>query len=499
MKRINILIMIAVPLFSMMTACEDWLDVNASNELDRNELFKTENGYGEALIGVYAKMCDESLYGRELSFNIVDILAGYYKNIPSTSGLLYWYQYSYADPTNAAAVSYCEKYTETIWNNLYAQIANINALLETIDDNKNVFSDDNYRLIKGEAMGLRAYLHFDLLRFFAEAYPTGKDKESIPYVTRLAPVVTPLFKQEDVVTAILEDLATAKELLANDPMRLGTSPANCLASLPSGVYSTYGIESWHNRRFRFNYYAAVATQARVYLWKGDQANALKCATEIITEQESKFLWVEKSNLTYIGDGSRGNQDRSFATEHIFALNVTDLDDCMDAYIYNGENSVATTNSFLTIKSADRTSVYEEHTVDIRYQFWFGGLGTDFLISKFYQTAAVYRFFQERLPLIRLSEMYYIAAECAPSTSDGVEYLENVRRKRELTSYALNTSMSKEELENEIRKEYRKEFWGEGQLWYYYKRKSYTDFSSNMKNISFFTFGVPDVEESNRDQ
>ena len=45
-------------LMSSMTSCKDWLDVNASNQLDRNELFKTELGYGEAMTGVYAKMCD---------------------------------------------------------------------------------------------------------------------------------------------------------------------------------------------------------------------------------------------------------------------------------------------------------------------------------------------------------------------------------------------------------------------------------------------------------
>ena len=34
------------------------------------------------------------------------------------------------------------------------------------------------------------------------------------------------------------------------------------------------------------------------------------------------------------------------------------------------------------------------------------------------------------------------------------------------------------------------------LWYYYKRKSYMDFSSYMTNVDFFTFDRPDVEESN---
>lgn len=122
---------------------------------------------------------------------------------------------------------------------------------------------------------------------------------------------------------ILEDLKNAKMLLANDPMHLGTSPASCLASLPSGAYlSSDKIQSWHNRRFRFNYYAAVATMARVYLWKGDRENALLCAGEVIADQDSRFPWVLKANLSNIGNTSNEyyrNQDRSYATEPYFCF------------------------------------------------------------------------------------------------------------------------------------------------------------------------------------
>ncbi|MCQ4872314.1 RagB/SusD family nutrient uptake outer membrane protein [Butyricimonas paravirosa] len=494
MKKIKILLMTTISL--MIMSCEDWLDVNASSQLDRNELFKTENGYGEALIGVYGKMCDASLYGRELTFNMLDLMSAYYTTAPfQTKGLMYWYKYAYADPTNTEGVSYCEKYIEDIWNNIYTQIANLNSLLETIDDNQSVFSENNYELIKGEALGLRAFLHFDLLRLFAEAYSIGKDKESIPYVTKLTAEVTPLFKQESVIMMILEDLENAKKLLENDPMRLGSTPDGCLASLPSGSYlSSDKIQMWHNRRFRFNYYATIATMARVYLWKGDQVNALRCAQEVITDQETKFPWVLKTNLSNIGKTTR-NQDRSFVTEHIFALNMTNLEELMDTYNFDGEQGMSTGWNNLQVNSAQKSAVYE-NTADLRYLYWFEEYGSWYMISKFYQNSSVARYFQERVPLIRLSEMYYIAAECASITADGVEFLENVRNNRGLTSFALNKSMSKEELESEIRKEYKKEFWGEGQLWYYYKRKSYTAFSAHMKNVDFFTFNRPDTEESN---
>ena len=499
MKKIKIL-GLAVLLFAM-TACEDWLDVDASNQVDRNELFKSELGYAEALTGVYAKMCDGSLYGRELTYNILDIMAGYY-NIRMYSHIA-WYQYGYAKSDDEWSQNYCKSYIEKMWNGLYAQIANLNSLLETINDNKDVFSDDNYNLIKGEALGLRAYLHFDLLRLFAEAYETGKDKESIPYVTMLAPTVTPLFTQEDAVEIMLEELKQAKDLMVNDPMRLGITPASCLASLPSGEYLSYAknIPTWHNRRFRFNYYAVVATMARVYLWKGDKVNALACAQEVIAAQEDTFPWVQQTDLTGITstqtDGYyKHKQDRTFATEHIFALNVTDLEKLMDSYIYDGAVGMSSSQDGKELTSDERTKLYEGYTADYRYQYGFASYKSNFLVAKFYQHTLCGRYFQERLPLIRLSEMYYIAAECTSDPKDGVDYLEQVRSHRGLTSYSLDRGMSSDKLKEEILKEYKKEFIGEGQLWYYYKRLRKMDFSPNMTDAKFFTFEIPDLEQAN---
>ena len=499
MKRIKIL-GLAVLMFAMI-ACDDWLDVNASNQVDRNELFKSELGYAEALTGVYAKMCDGSLYGRELTYNILDIMAGYY-NIRMYSHIA-WYQYGYAKSDDEWSQNYCKSYIEKMWNGLYAQIANLNSLLETINDNKDVFSDDNYNLIKGEALGLRAYLHFDLLRLFAEAYETGKDKESIPYVTMLAPTVTPLFTQEDAVEIMLEELKQAKDLMVNDPMRLGITPASCLASLPPGEYLSYAknIPTWHNRRFRFNYYAVVATMARVYLWKGDKVNALACAQEVIAAQEDTFPWVQQTDLTGITstqtDGYyKHKQDRTFATEHIFALNVTDLEKLMDSYIYDGAVGMSSSQDGKELTSDERTKLYEGYTADYRYQYGFASYKSNFLVAKFYQHTLCGRYFQERLPLIRLSEMYYIAAECTSDPKDGVDYLEQVRSHRGLTSYSLDRGMSSDKLKEEILKEYKKEFIGEGQLWYYYKRLRKMDFSPNMTDAKFFTFEIPDLEQAN---
>jgi starch-binding outer membrane protein, SusD/RagB family len=78
-----------------------------------------------------------------------------------------------------------------------------------------------------------------------------------------------------------------------------------------------------------------------------------------------------------------------------------------------------------------------------------------------------------LPMIRVSEMYYIAAECATATLDSLkatDLLDSIRVHRNVPKYTL-AALKTDSLNIEIRKEYQKEFLGEGQMFYYYKRKN----------------------------
>lgn len=60
-----------------------------------------------------------------------------------------------------------EGYVNSIWKNMYKVIANINNFLTWIDKNKEVLTTpDYYEIMKGEALGLRAFVYFDLLRLY---------------------------------------------------------------------------------------------------------------------------------------------------------------------------------------------------------------------------------------------------------------------------------------------------------------------------------------------
>lgn len=469
---------------SLLTACDDYLDVKPTTELDRNELFKSERGYVDALTGVYAQMAASNMYGRDLSIFIPDALAGYYSSSPLVQ---VWNTFAYKHD-NTSRNDNAINTIDGIWERMYNNIANLNALLGSIDADKGIFADDDYNIIKGETLGLHAFLHFELLRMFAPSFAVDPDAACIPFVTELNTDIQPLMATKEMVGKIVDELMQARELMRNDPIHLGKAPNENLAPLPSYP----NVEVWHNRHFRFNYYAAVATLARVYLWAGDKTNALTCAKEIIADQEKRFPWVKTENLTNIGsDASTANhQDRLFTTEHIFAMNVPQLEMFLDGYTWLGTSTLSYVGAPLNSDITSRLYTGK----DIRSQYLYARVGNYYASTKYTQTKVVYSYYKERVPLIRISEMYYIAAECEPDAIKALQYLETVRQHRGLSDTPLAANVN---LQTEIANEYRKEFVGEGQMWFYYKRTNATSIPNNysFRNTDLYTFDRPEKEDT----
>ena len=486
MKSIFIL---SITILFLTASCNNWLDVKSSTELDADDLFTSENGFAEALVGIYSQLSDASLYGGELTWGLLDVLGGQYIDVKgnynkfSTSS---YKQNSSERNDNAIGI------VDQLWRGLYTQIANLNALLESIDKHKEIFIGENYNIIKGEAIGLRAFLHLELLRMYGWDYENGKDKETLPFVEELTTKVAPMLTEDQVLTKIITELNSAKELLQQDPILLGTTPSEVLASLPSGNYTNYGIETWHNRRFHFNYFAVQAALARAYQWKGDRPNALQAAEEILKYQASRFPWVLKSNLTTINNSSYNtaeNQDRTFATEHIFALNIRSLENNIQGFL----NSIGGTNNIL---NSDVTKFNEG---DLRRQFLYTYVGEKYLLNKFYQPETVSTFFKYRMPIIRISEMYLIAAESTDDVSKAATYLDELRNQRGIISHLVEEVedgfLYLEDIPYEIMLEYQREFCGEGQVWFYYKRNRITAIpnTTELSGLDMFVFDIPEDE------
>ena len=133
--------------------------------------------------------------------------------------------------------------------------------------------------------------------------------------------------------------------------------------------------------------------------------------------------------------------------------------------------------------------------DWRYTYYFDLLASYYYGStKLFQVSSAYN---NRQPLLRMSEMYLIAAECASSKKDALAYLNTLRQHRgfDVSNDLTEESVSDDMLQDLIGKEYRKEFVGEGQWFFYCKR---TDQASlpNVKvpfSKDYYVLPIPDAE------
>ena len=174
MKTINICTCVLAGLLTLLitSSCEDWFDVDPRTEIKENDLFKDESGYFDALVGVYSIMGRQALYGDELTMGSVDAISQIYYIGYGTAHPLYYMSTFEYDNTRVRPV------IDAMWSNMYEAIANVNNLLAHIDNaDPGMFESNNYQLIKGEALALRAYLHFDILRLFGPSFRMDKDRK----------------------------------------------------------------------------------------------------------------------------------------------------------------------------------------------------------------------------------------------------------------------------------------------------------------------------------
>ena len=422
--------------FSMM-ACNDWLSVKPKTEMEAEDLFSTEAGFKDALAGVYTAMTKSSLYGREMTYGIVDVVAQQWGSIGTNHRYANALKYEY-EATNTKPI------IDTLWSGLYNAIANANSVLAYIDKSSVIFTGDNKQIIKGEALALRAFLHFDLLRLFCENAKSTSDEDGIPYVDELTKQVTVSVSPAKVVERVIQDLTDAATCLANDPVLTG-------CEVSTSEDDGYLV----NRNYHLNYYAVTALLARVQLYAGNLPDALEAAREIVGEPGSEP--VAPFSLTT----AAATDERLFDSELLFALEEGKMQDNIDVYFGESviKNGITNSSTALSISINNRNKLFAQQDPaddDYRLKLWFQetNSATAVMPGKHVNVGCI--------PLIRLSELYYIAAEC--SANQGLAYLNTLRAHRGLAAMTEVT-----DLQAEIAKEYSKEFMCEGQMFYYYKR------------------------------
>ncbi len=449
-----------------LSSCKKWLDITPQSQVSSGELYQTQEGFEEALNGVYTRCAQGDLYGNELTCGFLDVMAQNFtiSSLNDPLGYLQTQKFNFSDANFISR-------KDNTWGGLYNAIVNANLILANIDQKKSVFSGDEYALVKGEALALRGYLHFDVFRMFGSSFASSGAGSAvgIPYVTTYSNKVTASSSPEDVMKFIIADLDSAKDLLKPvDPIVTGAYVVGYPGN-DSATENTNPSLFLQDRRNRLNYYAVCGELARAYLYEGDKTNALSNALEVI--HSNKFPWTQQADFLNV-DPSK--QDKIMYKELVFGWYCPwEVSDIL--------NRFQTATAGLFVSQDDAQYIYETNGVggeDLRYKVWFQvGSDGNMIFEKYARNAGTSgttndlsaNLYPLTTPAMRLSEMYYIAAESSydANPAQALTYFNDVRTQRGIGT-PLSVS-SKSQFINELLKEARKEFYGEGQAFYMYKR------------------------------
>ncbi|HWV68429.1 RagB/SusD family nutrient uptake outer membrane protein [Chitinophaga sp.] len=436
--------------FLTLASCNKYLDVQPEDKFLENQVYSSQTSIRNVINGIYLNLAKPTVYGRELTTTTLDVLAQYY-NCGATSHPFYTTAgYKYGDATTMG-------HTAGIWNSSYTAILNINLFIHNLDSANNVLSAEEKNLLLGEAYGLRAFVAFDILRLFGPVYVTDSTKTAVPYPVTPDSKIEALLPANTVISNVLADIATAGKLLEHDPVRTAG------IQTPEAVSDKFF--SLRNRRM--NYYAVKTLLARVLLYRRDNTGAAAVATSIINEATPWFPWSPAA----LSAPGIANPDRIFSSEIIFGLENADM--------YTTQTSwfAASLNTSLLAPLPQRlTAIYEDYSNDYRYRINFDidrtSTRTDKTFFKYADIQNKNLLYRKLQPLMRITELYYIAMEGETDDGKASTLLNTVRYNRGLPPLTISGDKRAQ-----LTGEYQKEFWGEGQLFYYYKRINQSSINS----------------------
>lgn len=426
----------------LFASCGNWLDVLPKSETDEKEMFETANGYYSSLTGVYINMGSSELYGANLTLTLTEPLGQQYSVNESEPEREKWKNFDY---TTTEAQNNLLK----VWSKMYNNIVNCNLLISHLrEEERTLFEAGVKETLLGEALGLRAYMYFDLVRMFNASLSVDPNSKKVPYKTDFGLTIGTSFTTSEVLKYILDDLTEARELLKNhDPIVTDKSYRD--------KYLNY------NRNQRMNYYAVCGLMARTCLWQGDYRQAYDNANLVINS--GKFRFIEENEITETDlYGNELKSDRLFVPELLFGLYTESiLEISRTRYEGLSRDFILSTNCY-THDDLRLTAWHADNRLNkinlIKYKRSSSSEDSD-------------HYGDPLVPMLKLGEMYLIASEAAlndPSLNENPrEILNTFKQNRKATEVALNATA--DEIADEITHEYICEFRGEGQLFWYYKR------------------------------
>ena len=486
MKKSILSILAIAAVVLSVSACNDWLQASSSTRIQQDKLLSNREGFLDALTGVYLTMGSESLYGEALTWHFADLICYPYNEVAATN-IHPWQAHTYNN-------TYVKNDIAGMWLKAYNAIANINSILDYLDERRDVFTSElEFNLIKGELLGLRAYMHFDLIRMFGtRGWAASEDaKITVPYVTEFSPKATPQRTNAETRALLLADLAAAIDCLKNDPVT---------GVVPDGWNQGPNAEGyWNKRNSHFNLYAARMLEARVCQWSGDVSRAAQLAQGIIDDAiaAGAVKWIDPENLLNLDNNAR---DWTLSGEQLFQLDITGLHTAVAGVLIAGLST-----------KLDALHINEEFVSDVLYKLndngYIGGAedirGPAMMLKynksydcyKLYGSSEMPASIRNKMPMMKLPELYMMIAEDYLEQGDSVRVKQTLDIVRAHRGVQADLPASADAL-TEFHREIMREFINEGQIVYWFKRKGLDNYPANAYydlELSDLTLPYPQAE------
>ena len=422
MKKINILLIAICAIF--VVSCKDFLDVKPSQYASSESSISSPADAQVFLNGIMRRMSSTIYYGRNM-FMYADIKGGDLAICSQGRGLDGLYAFN--QNANSSYSDY--------WNHIYDLLLQANTLIQNVDKMIPSFTGttlNNLNNYKGQALTLRAMMYFDLVRLYGKPYNFDKSSYGVPVVTEPveASAQPTRASVEEVYTQIVKDLKEAESLLVKT--------------------RTNGF---------INYYGNIALQARVYLYMERYAESLAAAETIINSN----VYTLYTNANWVSSWRSRNGSESIFELAVLAGEGDPTTGSMGIYLrrrLHGNSSAMgmymASDQFLARLGEDPSDVrwgvmsYDEISntrLGASYK-WCGSVNLDG-DGQGNSTAV-------NIKVIRLSEMYLLAAEAALGSNNkakAVTYLNRIRQRAPgldpATEATINLDMIADERSKEL--------------------------------------------------
>ena len=195
-----------------------------------------------------------------------------------------------------------------------------------------------------------------------------------------------------------------------------------------------------------------------------------------------------------------NKYYGLPSESLFCLSKYNLKESANAYLLGGENGITAYETSYVLTESRLADLYASVSYSTgshnRYNNWWNRTvkNNSAVISpalkKYWYTddATNLMLKHQIIPMLRMSEIYLIAIETATDLTTANSLYAEYMRACAVTNAPTFTSL--EEIKEEVINEYRREFFGEGQMFYTYKRNFVTKMLWNNNDVTEENYIVP---------